>query len=77
MEAVIKVTAEGASCLYTELIDLGYLGSMKATRVSEIEFNEVTQEWEAVELETGKVIAAHHSRSVVIEAEAEYFGEKL
>lgn len=78
MEIIIKVTDEGALHLYTEALDLSFLGPTVAVqRLSDVEFNRALRQWEAIDRSTGKIIAAHGLRSKVIEAEVAYFQKML
>lgn len=59
----------GASCLYTELIDLAQLGPMEIQRASTIEFNNQKQVWE-VRSRQGKLLFHSFSRRTCLEWEA-------
>jgi hypothetical protein len=70
--AVLTFDASGSgSCLYTELIDLQQLGSLKIERASTIEFNESGQVWE-VRAE-GELLFSNRSRAVCLAWEHQYF----
>jgi len=63
---VLKFDTSGAGhCLYSELIDLNRLGSLKVRRASNIEFNASRQEWE-VRNRSGRVLHSNPSRSVCL-----------
>jgi len=62
--------------LHTEAIDLSGLGLKEAPRVSDIEFNTTTQQWEARLLD-GTLIATGNSRDELINAERLYIDEKF
>lgn len=78
-DIVIKVNPDGATLYhYTEALDLSFLGPLKnVQRVSDVEFDHTTQRWQAIDRVTGRVIATHRARSIVLKAEAAYYGERL
>jgi len=58
--------------IYTEAIPLKRLGVLKINRLTEIEFNNFTQEWEAKDM-AGTVLFSHRSRQRCLEWEHEHF----
>jgi hypothetical protein len=63
--------------LADDVIDkLKSLGKKQVKRVSEVEFNHLTQQWEAVDV-SGTVIATHPIRSEVIAMERAYFNQSI
>ena len=73
MKAVLTCTPEGiVTGLYTEAIPLGAIGALSITRLTEIEFNDSTQEWEARD-RTGKILFSHLSRQRCLDWEHRRF----
>ena len=58
--------------IYTEAIPLGAIGALKVNRLTEIEFNNSTQEWEARD-RTGKILFSHLSRQRCLDWEHRRF----
>jgi hypothetical protein len=70
---VLTVKNNGdAGCLYSELIDLSSIGSLKISRASNIRFNEAEQKWEVVAVDS-KVLFSHSSRAVCLAWEVQHF----
>ena len=62
MKAVLTFCEGGiVTGLYTEAIPLGTIGALSITRLTEIEFNDSTQEWEARD-RIGTVLFSNRSR---------------
>ena len=78
MKTVIYVDKEGnVSGLADDVIDrLTSLGNKEVNRVSNVEFDHVTQLWSATGLD-GVVIAASPIRSEVIGMERDYLNKKI
>ena len=73
MKAVLTCTPEGiVTGLYTEAIPLGTIGALSITRLTEIEFNDSTQEWEARD-RIGTVLFSNPSRQRCLEWEHQEF----
>ena len=73
MKAVLTCTPDGiVTGLYTEMIPLGAIGALSITRLTEIEFNGSTQEWEARD-GIGKVLFSNPSRQRCLEWEHQEF----
>ena len=67
-------TVEG---LWSELLPLNELGTMAMSRVSNVDFNEATQQWEVCFIESkGVVRFSHSSRDECIAWEHDYFNAK-
>ena len=58
--------------IYTEAIPLKEIGALKINRMTEIEFNNATQEWEAKDM-AGTVLFSHRSRQACVEWEHQEF----
>jgi len=58
--------------IYTEAIPLGAIGALKVNRLTEIEFNNSTQEWEARD-RIGTVLFSNPSRQRCMEWEHQEF----
>ena len=70
---VITFNQQGTgSCLYTELINLGSIGSLEVTRATTIEFNNQTQFWE-VKDNRGIVLYFNRSRTACLAWEHQDF----
>ena len=64
--AVLTIAPNGTgSCLYTELIDLKSIGSLKVTRATHIEFNNRSQFWE-VKDNRGVILYFNRSRTACL-----------
>jgi hypothetical protein len=69
MNIHISFTPEGiAQCLWTEALPLHEIGRLQVIRASNIEFNNLTQQWE-VKDRRGKVRFIAKSRSACLEWE--------
>ena len=70
---VITIDSEGNShCLYTEVIDLRQLGSLQIVRATQIDFNNLTKEWEVLDKEN-QLLFHHTSRSTCLGWEQQHF----
>ncbi len=58
--------------IYTEAIPLGAIGALKVNRLTEIEFNNSTQEWEAGD-RIGTVLFSNPSRQSCLDWEHRKF----
>ena len=58
--------------IYTEAIPLGAIGALKINRLTEIEFNDSTQEWEARD-RAGTVLFSNPSRQRCLDWEHREF----
>jgi hypothetical protein len=77
MSTTIFIDKEGnLQGLADDFIDSLDMGPKDVKRVSDVEFNRVTQTWEA-HAPSGELIAAGISRSRVIEQERVYFNELM
>ena len=73
MKAVLTFCEGGiVTGLYTEAIPLGAIGALSITRLTEIEFNDSTQQWEARD-RAGKVLFSHPSRQRCLDWEHRRF----
>jgi len=73
VNAVLTVDEGGiVTGLYTEMIPLGAIGALSITRLSEIEFNDSSQEWE-VRGSTGTILFSHRSRQACLDWEHRRF----
>jgi len=73
VKAVLTFCENGiVTGLYTEAIPLGTIGALSITRLTEIEFNDSTQEWEARD-RTGNVLFSHPSRQRCLDWEHREF----
>jgi len=61
--------------IYTEIIPLNTIGALKINRLTEIEFNNGTQEWEAKD-RIGTVLFSHPSRQACVEWEHREFNKE-
>lgn len=78
MKSVIYIDREGNLYgLADDLIDRLNLGKKKISRVSNVEYDHERGVWAATDLDTGKEIASHKTRSKVIDMEREYFNKRL
>lgn len=78
MKSVLYIDKEGnISGLADDLIDnLVHLGPKQIDRVSNIEFDHISQEWVAVDMQ-GNKIASHKIRGEVIKAERDYLNKNI
>ena len=60
--------------LYTEAIPLEQIGALEIHRLTEIEFNNATQEWEAKDLD-GNVLFTNRSRQRCLNWEHRHFNQ--
>ena len=58
--------------IYTEAIPLGVIGALKINRLTEIEFNDSTQQWEARD-RIGTVLFSNRSRQRCLDWEHRRF----
>ena len=67
------------NCVYDDRFAplLEALGIPNIKRATNVEFNNETQLWEAIHLETGVLIASGVNRNEVIAAEVKWLEEKL
>ena len=73
MKSVLTFSENGiVTGLYTEAIPLGAIGALSITRLTEIEFNDSTQEWEARD-RSGRVLFSHRSRQRCLDWEQRRF----
>ena len=73
VKAVLTFKPDGMVMgIYTEAIPLGAIGALKINRLTEIEFNDSTQEWE-VGSRTGTVLFSHQSRQSCLDWEHREF----
>lgn len=83
MNAIITFNEDGTcSALWTEAIPLHELGSMKIERASNIEFNDLTQEWEVSYINPRfanhcGVVYSNPSRAACIAWEIENLNQQL
>jgi hypothetical protein len=69
MNTQISFQPDGtAQCLWTEALPLHELGQLEVTRASNLEFNNITQQWE-VKDRRGRVRFIANSRSACLEWE--------
>jgi hypothetical protein len=72
---VLTIKPGGMVCgLYTEVIPLSEIGALKINRMTEIEFNNDSQQWEARD-RAGTVLFSHPSRQQCIEWEHRHFNQ--
>ena len=70
---VLKFDPAGnGHCLFTEAIDLSSLGALEIVRASNIEFNNMAQQWEVKSAE-GELHFSHPSRQACLDWENQYF----
>ena len=75
MNAVLTFRPDGiVTGLYTEAIPLGTIGTLSITRLTEIEFNDSTQQWEARD-RAGKVLFSNPSRQCCLDWEQREFNQ--
>ena len=73
MKAVLTFDASGiVTGLYPEAIPLGAIGVLKVTRLTSIEFNDSSQQWE-VKDRAGEVLFSHRSRQRCLDWEQRRF----
>ena len=73
MSAVLTFKRSGMVFgIYTEAIPLKRLGVLKINRLTEIEFNDSTQEWEAKDM-AGTLLFSHRSRQRCLAWEHQHF----
>jgi uncharacterized protein (DUF1919 family) len=60
--------------IYTEAIPLGTIGALKINRLTEIEFNDSTQQWEARD-RIGTVLFSNPSRQSCLDWEHREFNQ--
>ena len=72
--ASLVFASDGAGrCLYFEAIDLHTLGTLRCERVSRIEFDAGTQQWEVMPADSGTVLFRSPSRQQCLDWEREHF----
>lgn len=77
-KSVIYIDKQGNLCgLACDLLDRLHLGKKRISRISSVEYNHTRELWVAIDLDTGKEIAAHKVRSLTIEAEKKFFNKRL
>ena len=70
MKTTLRFTPGGhIDCLYTEAIDLHALGRLQVVRATDIRFNDITQQWDVHDADTGKVMFSHTSRNECLQWE--------
>ena len=71
MAALARIHGTALTAVYDDRWHgiLAALGSVEIQRASEVEYNNVTQEWEAKNLATGEIIAHGPNRNAVITQE--------
>jgi hypothetical protein len=70
--ASLVITVDGkCECLHTELIDLASLGLLEVRRATEIEFDNLIQEW-VVKDTGGRHLHSHESRDECLKWERRY-----
>ena len=75
MKAVLTFCEGGiVTGLYTEAIPLGTIGALGISRLTEIEFNDSTQKWEARD-RIGTVLFSDPSRQRCLDWEHEEFNQ--
>jgi hypothetical protein len=62
------------ACLYTEAIDLRSLGSLEITRLTDVRFDDTSQQWEVAMAATGEIVHRDPSREACLAWERENFG---
>ena len=73
MKAVLTFSESGiVTGLYTEAIPLGAIGVLSISRLTEIEFNDSSQEWEARD-RSGAILFSHRSRQRCLDWEHRRF----
>jgi hypothetical protein len=72
MNINIQFNPDGtAHCLWTDAISLHQLGRLEITRASQIEFNNLTQQWEVIDRK-GRIRFFARSRSACLEWEEQH-----
>jgi len=70
---VLKFNSSGlGECLYTELIDLSSIGSLKVHRATTFEFNREEQKWE-VRDRNNALLFTNKSRALCLAWEQQHF----
>ena len=70
MSHTLRFTPGGQiDCLYTEAVDLRVLGRLHVVRATDIRFNDITQQWDVHDADTGKVMFSHTSRNECLQWE--------
>lgn len=62
------------ACLYTEAIDLRSLGSLEIKRLTDVRFDDESQQWEVVLLSSGEIVHRDPSREACLVWERENLG---
>ncbi len=62
------------ACLYTEAIDLRSLGGLEIKRLTDVRFDETSQQWEVVMATTGETVHRDPSREACLAWERENLG---
>ncbi len=62
------------ACLYTEVINLRSLGTLEIKRLTDVRFNDETQQWEVVMAATGEIVHRDSSREACLVWERETLG---
>ena len=59
------------ACLYTEAIDLRSLGTLEIKRLTDVRFDDESQQWEVVMSTTGEIVHCDPSREACLTWERE------
>ncbi|MBX3739950.1 MAG: hypothetical protein KF712_03085 [Akkermansiaceae bacterium] len=62
------------ACLYTEAIDLRSLGAIHVKRLTDVRFDDETQQWEVALVATGGIVHRDPSREACLAWERENLG---
>jgi hypothetical protein len=75
ISSILRFDPDGRiACLYTEAIDLRTLGTLEVRRLTDVRFDEPTQQWEVVMVATGEVAHRDVSRGACLAWERETLG---
>ena len=80
MASIIKISEGVAYSVYDDRFQPIYeaLGdNLKVSRATQVEWSSASQQWQAIDFYTGKVIASDRNRSEVIRQEVEYLEGRL
>ena len=73
--SILRFDPKGkVACLYTEAIDLRSLGALEVKRLTDVRFEDSTQQWEVVLLSSGEIVHRDPSREACLAWERETLG---
>ncbi|MBX3740132.1 MAG: hypothetical protein KF712_04025 [Akkermansiaceae bacterium] len=73
--SILRFDSTGkVACLYTEAIDLRSLGTLEIKRLTDVRFDDTSQQWEVAMVATGEIVHRDPSREACLAWERETLG---